>query len=303
VILRRLKTGTVVPFLGAGASMVGRTPEDRWNPQAPKFLPSGSELSRLLAEESRFPSPEEQANLSRVASYYEDIDGRDGLRQRLREIFAGHYAAGALHAFLASLAAPLVIVVTNYDTLLEEAFLAAGRAYDLVVHPADRKDFASAVLWWRHGQELPLAVAPNELDIDLSTTTVIYKMHGSIHPRQPEWDNFVVTEEDYVDFLSRMTANVAVPALFHEHFRERSFLFLGYSLNDWNLRVLLKNIRRRLTPWERGALESEEGRPSWAIQYRPSPLDLTLWKRRNVEIYDLPIDNFVTGIQAMAGSR
>ncbi|MFM9768096.1 SIR2 family protein, partial [Streptomyces scabiei] len=90
----------------------------------------------------------------------------------------------------------------------------------------------NAVLWWKAGADAPVPIDPNLLDIDMDKTTVIYKMHGTIATDQSELDSFVITEEDYVDFLARMTSNQAVPALFFKHCRERSFLFLGYSLRD-----------------------------------------------------------------------
>ena len=69
---------------------------------------------------------------------------------------------------------------------------------------------------------------PVKLFIDLKKTTVIYKMHGTVD-RRSKWDNYVITEDDYVDFLSRMTGQTAVPALFMKAFRDRHFLFLGYG--------------------------------------------------------------------------
>src|SRR4029077_9448901 len=111
----------------------------------------------------------------------------------------------------------------------------AGKAYDLVIYPAaDRKDLANAVLWWPHGSAEPKTPTPNELDIDLSITTVIFKMHGSIVPKNDEWDSFVITEEDYVDFLARLSAKLAIPPLFSPCFSERSLLFLGYNLRNWS---------------------------------------------------------------------
>ena len=69
-------------------------------------------------------------------------------------------------------------------------------------------------------------------------------MHGSISA-DSGWDSFVVTEEDYVEFLSRMTDNKAIPSILIDYFQERNFLFLGYSLRDWNLRVLLRRLAVR----------------------------------------------------------
>ena len=47
VIWNRIKSAKVIPFLGAGASLVGRLSDVPWDPQQPQFLPSGRELSRL----------------------------------------------------------------------------------------------------------------------------------------------------------------------------------------------------------------------------------------------------------------
>ncbi len=300
VIWNRLKAGKVVPFLGAGASFVGRSPDARWDADKPAFLPSGIELAHFLADEAMFPStiPSDRDDLAKVSSYYADISGRRTLRERLREVLNHDYQSGPLHEFLASLSPCLVIVVTNYDTLIEQAFRAAGKPYDLVIYPADPpKDKANTILWWQHGAPEPEFKAANELDIDLAGTNVIYKMHGTIVRETNEWDNFVITEEDYVEFLSRMTTNTAVPALFYEYFRERSFLFLGYSLRDWNLRVVLKNLSKYLSSSKRIADEDEEVLPSWAIQRNPSELERKLWEKRNVNIFDVALDEFINKLR------
>jgi hypothetical protein len=298
VIWDLLKTGQVVPFLGAGASFVGRGSDAAWNAENSTFLPSGGELADFLARKTMFPSqdPAERKDLAKVCSYYSDVSGRPRLRGALRQILIQNYQYGPLHKFLASLPGPQVVVVTNYDDLVEKAFQAASKPYDLVIYPAERKDLANAILWWPYGEQVPKERPPNALDrdIDLTRTTVIYKMHGSVGRDTEDHDHFVITEEDYVDFLSRMTTNAAVPSLFYPYFRERSFLFLGYSLRDWNLRVVLKNLSRNLrTRRGRNGQNEDEALPSWAIQYRPSELEKKLWEKRNVEIYDLTIDEFV----------
>lgn len=300
VIWNRLKSGKVIPFLGAGASLVGRQSNISWDPHSPSFLPSGRELSRFLARESSFPSnePQDIDDLAKVASYYAIVSGRRSLRERLHEVFSYEFNCGPLHHYLASISTPLLIVSTNYDTFVEQAFHAANKPYDLVIHPAERKDIANAVWWWQHGAPEPDVVPPNELDIDLDKTTVIYKMHGTIQRETDKWDSFVITEEDYVDFVSRMTANAAVPSLFYEYFRTRSFLFLGYSLRDWNLRVVLKNLDRYLGR-RRAAGEDDDDEllPSWSIQYQPSELERRLWEKRNVNIFDMAIDDFVNNMK------
>ncbi len=298
IMWNRLRAGHVVPFLGAGASFVGRTPGEAWKPDDPSFLPSGLELAHFLADEAEFPAkePQERDDLAKVSSYYVDIAGRRVLRERLREVLHHPYHTGPLHDFLAAIQAPMVIVVTNYDTLVEQAFRAANKPYDLVTYPTDQKDIAGSILWWPDGATQPEAKEAKYLDIDLTKTTVIFKMHGSIVAESDRWDSFVITEEDYVEFLSRMMDNRAIPPCLIEHFRERSFLFLGYSLRDWNLRVVMKNMSKQLA--KRAAVDNDDDPlPSWAIQFNPSELERKLWAKRSVNIFDIALDDFVAKLR------
>jgi len=295
-----LDAGKVVPLLGAGASLLGQVQNAKWDPDHPTFFPSGMDLAHFLADKSSFPStdPRDRDDLAKVSSYFAEVSGRRRLRDRLRQVLACDYASGPLHQLLAAVPAHQLIVVTNYDTLVEQAFKKADKPYDLVIHPAERKDIANAVLWWPHGATEPKVKTPNELDIDLDKITVIYKMHGTLFRETDKWDNFVITEEDYVEFLSRMTTNTAVPSVFYEYFRERSFLFLGYSLRDWNLRVVLKNLSRPLASRATATdAAQEEPLPSWAIQHHPSELEQTLWRRRGVHIFDVTLEEFVAKLQ------
>ena len=294
-----LKRGQVVPFLGAGANLSIRPADARWDAKNSAFLPSGAELSRFLAQKSSFPSGDDHdlADLPKVASYFVETSARRRLRERLHDIFNREFDPCCIHSYLAEVAAsaPLLVITTNYDDLLEQAFKRAGCPFDLVIHPTDRKEVEAAVLWWRHGEAEPLAVAPNQLFIDLKTTNVIYKMHGTVDRVLQKWDSYVITEDDYVDFLARMTSQTAVPALFMQHCRTRNFLFLGYGLRDWNLRVLLRNLDSTLPV---GVDDMGDELHSWAIQYHPSEYEVELWNSRQVKVYNLDLNEFVDKLRA-----
>jgi hypothetical protein len=275
IILSELRAGNAIPFLGAGASRVG------YIDGASGFLPSGGALAQMLAQDARFPSNDqrERQDLSKVASYFVDGSNRDALRRKLRTVFGtGVYSCNGLHEMLAAVADKLVIVTTNYDTLLEQAFLNAGKPYDLVVYPADNAEYRNAILWWPHGATDPSIIRPNQLDEDeIGRNNVIYKIHGSVRP-DAKWDSFVITEEDYIQFLSRISN--AVPAAFKRYFSARAFLFLGYSLRDWNMRVLLKQMKI-------------SAKVSWAIYKDPSAVEEKIWHRRGVDIYDVTLEDFI----------
>ncbi len=285
-----LESGDVVPFLGAGASRAAAGAAGNGS------LPSAAELSLALAKTTSYPSEDlrERSDLAKVASYFAEISGRPLLRKQLRKHLSVQASPGALHEYLAALPGHRLVITTNYDTLLERALTASGKPFHLVVHPIERDDMRGSVLWWEPGAAAPKAVPTNELDIDLAASTVVYKMHGSVGGADSdEWDNFVITEDDYTDFLSQMSGgNSAIPAIFRAHFRGRNFLFLGYSLADWNLRVVLNNLSRDL---------KQEGRSgdfaAWAIQRQPSTFERKLWGKRAVEIFDQDIDSFIARLR------
>ena len=311
IIANQLKQGTVIPFLGAGASLCGRAPGVQWDARAATVLPTGGELARQLAQDSGFPSqdPYDCGDLAKVASYYIDESAdRPALREFMRQTFDRDYCLGAIHRFLAELDAPLLIVTTNYDDLIERAFRAKGKPYHVVAYPTDNQEYAASVLWWKPGATEPEAHPPKSLPLSLTDTTIIYKMHGTVDRQSQRWDSFVITEEDYVDFLARMTGQTAIPARFMLEFRRRRFLFIGYGLRDWNLRVMLRNLKMSLPALEAGAASgdatgsapSEELR-SWAVQLRPSELEQALWRARKVSIYDIDIDTFVAKLREKMG--
>lgn len=284
IILDELRSGHAIPFLGSGASRVMS------GDSAPPILPSGVQLANILAEDASFPSsdPHDRSDLAKVSSYYVDGSSRSALRRRLRRVFmSADYQCNDLHRFLAAVANNLLVVTTNYDTLLEQAFLEIKKPYDLLVYPADNREYANSVLWWPHGANEPTNLKSNQLDIEhLGKSNLIYKIHGSVNTETDKWDSFVITEEDYIKFLSRMRN--AVPPAFYEYFSKRAFLFLGYSLSDWNMRVLLKEV-------------SVSEITSWAIMSQPSAFERKLWERRKVDIFDVQLEHFVAAIRAKGG--
>jgi hypothetical protein len=315
IIAESLLAGEAVPFLGAGVNYGSRPRDMPFDPNSPAFLPSGAELSAVLAKDSNFPAKAKHVrdDLARVSAFYTVAGGEWRLRQKLHQLFDRPYQPAPIHKLLAKLAArrPLLIVTTNYDAVMETALEAIGTPYDLAYYLTERKDMLAAVHWWPHGAAESAPLAPNSLSIDIRSRTVVYKMHGTVitDRRMPaagaariQRDSYVITEDDYVDFLARMADQKAIPSRFVREFRRRHFLFLGYGLGDWNLRVLLRSLHRVVSsgepaddpPPEPAGDEHPEGEDirSWAIQWRPPSEDEKLWEKRQVEIYDVDINTF-----------
>jgi hypothetical protein len=335
-----LRRGQAIPFLGAGASLGNRPPGTPWGETIRHFLPSGDELALWLAEIINFPSNElhDRKDLAKVSSYFSEISGRDNLVPRLRDVFHRNNCAPCdIHLYLAELAKsadivqhadpglleeyeplkagefkPLLIFTTNYDNLTERALQALQCPFDLVVHPTDHKEMAGSIMWWKHGATEPTWCRPNSLGIDLHKTTVIYKMHGTASNVLSEFDSYVITEEDYIEFLSLMTSQETIPPLFITHFYTRQFLFLGYGLKDWNFRVMMKNLKEkskspRKTPatgqveptHDIGTNWNDRRRElkSWAIQKDPSDHESLLWTARDVILFREDLNQFVAELR------
>ena len=122
------------------------------------------------------------------------------------------------------------------------------------------------------------------MTLPIGKEPVIYKMHGNRHGAVETEDAYLITEEDYVEFL----AGMQVPPVILRKLKNSSILFLGYGLRDWNVRVLLSSLNR-------------VGRGfAWAVQRDPEEVDERLWQARKVEIVSMELDQFVERLEAMA---
>jgi hypothetical protein len=65
--------------------------------------------------------------------------------------------------------------------------------------------------------------------------------------------------------------------------RRSHFLFLGYEMADWNLRLILNRI------WG----ERPVAYRSWAVQRSPSPLAQAFWRRYDVAALDVDPEAYV----------
>ena len=289
-IYDELMLGRVIPFLGAGAPLYSRNPKQtpfyqkKNGREVVEHIPTAGELATYLAMRTNLPKTE-QGELTKMAQYFEAVLGPKKLHERLRDIFSFDQAPTPLHEFLASVPVPILIVTTNYDDLMERALTAAGKSFDVVVHVSG----AEKVLHWSHGGPEPEEVSPDELLLQFDQVSVVYKMHGAIDRRAGKLGSYVITEDDYINFLTSMTRSSVIPAIFAEPFQSRPFLFLGYGLYDWNLRVILNRIQE---------FRRRPNFKSWAIETLSKPVEQKLWNDRGVDVYDgLTLEQFLTELK------
>ena len=91
-----------------------------------------------------------------------------------------------------------------------------------------------------------------------------------------------MTEDDYIDYLAQTEIAAAVPVSLAARLRRSHFLFLGYTMADWNLRVILHRL------WGDQPLSYH----SWALQPEPKALEREFWHRRDVDVVELPFEEY-----------
>jgi hypothetical protein len=291
--------GDVVPVLGAGVNVCDRTDSRAW--ESGHSLPNGSELAGILAK--KFAPDVSGCDLVRVSQAVVLHRGTDPLFKQLRNIFVGNYEPTSVHHFLASLPAlrkqhglspcPQLIVTTNYDGLLERAFTTAGEPFDLLYYLGEGGAHKRA-----HGKLMHIPVGgrprtvrtPNKyLDAALDDHTVILKIHGAAR-EDPAEDSWVITEDHYIDYLTRTTLSELIPVRLLDKLLNCSFLFMGYAMKDWNVRVMLYRIFSQ----RRHGVDSYA---SWAVQLDADPIDRALWKKNNVSIQSIELKRYVALLQ------
>jgi hypothetical protein len=239
-------------ILFLGAAVHAPPPEDSAfvYPDASR-PPLGSALSRSLAEacalDTRFPD-EDPENLQRVALFYEIDRSRRQLVEAIRqEVHVGTKPSPVLRA-LAELDFPRAIS-TNYDQLFESALRAAGKDPRVSIYTPTRE---------------PTRDFPNPTP----ESPILFKIHGDIDREE----SIVVTDEDYIRFLLRMSDKDPydpVPLKLKADLTEWTTLFVGYSLLDYNLRVLFQALRWSIDPVYRPEM--------FSVDFSPDPLILYVW--------------------------
>ncbi len=156
--------------------------------------------------------PERSLNLGDVAQFYENENkNRARLNQLIINSFPGQTPPTDSHQILASL--PIrTYWTTNFDKLIERSLESAGKNCDVKSSPSS------------------LAISKSRVD------AIVYKMHGDVdNPAEAiitrnQYEKYERTHKAFLEGLSYDLTN-------------KTFLFLGLSFDDPNLKYVMKHIR------------------------------------------------------------
>jgi hypothetical protein len=291
--------GRVVPFLGAGVNLVDRGPEAF---QTGVNFPSGGELAACLAAIFHYPVVRPcPVDLARVAQYADLMRGDGALYEALRPIFHTGIAPTSAHRFLAGLPSPFgssagaaearhpLIVTTNYDDLLERQYEAgcADKDYDAVFYWPKSGEQSLFYHSSCGGEAIPIRDAANYSHAFFESRPSVLKIHGTIRREDASQDAYVITENDYVTYLADNTLESLLPRRLLKKLQTNHLLFMGYSLQDLNLRVFLQRLKR-----------SHRSYRAWAVVRDENTADRVFWERSGIQIIPIPLADYLSGLSA-----
>ena len=293
-VVRGFREGILTVILGAGASLYGRSnqTEEEWS-----GAPSAQELADRLAKEFDVPVKPDGTNLLKIAQWITSMKGGPShLQRELHRVFDRDLPMLPLHEFLASvpgrlrekglLHQPPLFLTTNYDDLLERALDVKGEEYDVLVYMADNP-FRGQFCLQAPGGKLQI-LDPDSLAANPAKRTVIVKLHGYVDRHVEEFhDSYVITEDHYIEYLGRADLDKLLPVHVLERLLDCNLLFLGYSLNDWNLRAILFQLRAK-------AVSNDW----WSVQLGCDQVEAKSWAKRDVDMINIALEDYVPGLEA-----
>lgn len=226
-IIKYLKSGKLVPFLGMGVFR-GTVATDG------TIIPYDSDSMILALNGGRAMSHRLMYEYSRAAMSLEQRKGRGFLVEMVNHIYTKEYELPIIYKLLRSIQPPLLID-TNLDNsgckVYEgfEHFMIVGVSrimggYDrFIVYEYDVESNSYKVV------DKSILNAPKP---------ILFKPLGSTIPEK----NFIVSDADFVDWLTEAMGGFAMPTFLKTYKENKSYLFLGIDFNRDTYRMVANEL-------------------------------------------------------------
>jgi SIR2-like protein len=120
---------------------------------------------------------------------------------------------------------------------------------------------------------------------------VIYKIHGCLYPKlkREEADGVIISDNDYVSYIKQMgKGSSVIPSNVNTLINNKPFVFLGYSLNDWNIRSSFETMREKRSQFG--------GVQDFSVMYDVGEYEEVFFQRNDILIFKTDLNSFVDGI-------
>ena len=215
-IKKELRNQTTVPYFGLSVFGGTKTKEG-------EQVPYDSDSMILMMNNGRAMSPRLMFEYSRAAMHLEQRRGVDYIQQMMNWIYTKEFDPTPLHKAVVDMS-PRYVIDTNRDSKLQELF--AYTPHCLVVGKSRilDNDYRYEIFEYDIDNQKYFQVEEEVLD---DAEKILFKPMGSPLPEP----SFIISDADYVDWLTEAMGGFAVPAVLKTYRKTKKYLFLGTNFD------------------------------------------------------------------------
>ena len=227
-VLEKLRDGSLVPFIGMGVFEHTKAKDG-------STLPYDSDSMILALNNGRAMSPRLMYEYSRAAMSLEQRKGRDFIVQMTNHIYTSkEYDLPYTYEFLKEIK-PKYMIDTNMDD-------SSCKVYEDVEHfmitgtSRISAEYDRFIIYkFDLSSKTYVEIKKEELNDSLP---ILFKPMGCTLPTP----NFVVSDADFVDWLTEAMGGYALPPFLKTYKNEKSYLFLGVDFSRDTFRMVAHEI-------------------------------------------------------------
>ncbi|WP_334420993.1 SIR2 family protein [Acinetobacter soli] len=239
--LEDLIEGHVFPIVGAGFSRNAKSDDN--NPSR-----DWDELGRYFAQD--IVDYKYNGAIDAISAFEYEYSRSKLVEKMYSALRIGSIHPDLAHKSFAKLPFQLV-ATTNFDYLLEESYTHLGNRFCRTIIDEE---------------QLPI------INKDIKHLNLL-KIHGDLsHPSR-----LIATEEDYDSFLTKFPM---IATYITNQFISKTVLFIGYSVDDNDIRQIFQMIKDRLGKLKRRA---------YTIRINASTQEINRFTRRGIKVINIPI--------------
>ena len=211
-IKKEIRNQTTVPYFGLGIFKGITTKEG-------EQIPFDSDSMILMMNQGRPMSERLMLEYSRAAMHLEQRRGVDYIQQMMNWIYTKPFDPTPLQKAVFNMS-PRYIIDTNRDTKMQE--LLAFEPHTLIIGKSRilNNDYRYEIFEYDVDNQKYFQVDEEALD---DAKKIIFKPMGSPLPEP----SFVISDADYVDWLTEAMGGFAVPGVLKTYRKTKKYLFLG----------------------------------------------------------------------------
>ena len=227
-IIEKLKDGSLVPFLGMGIFEKTRAKDG-------SQIPFDSDSMILALNNGRAMSHRLMYEYSRAAMSLEQRKGRDFIVQMTNHIFSSKkYDLPSIYLWLKKIK-PKYIIDVNMDDSLQKIYSDVDHFLIIGVSRIS-SDYDRFIIYkFESLKKEYTKVDKKQLTLDLP---ILFKPMGSTKPEM----NFIVSDADFVDWLTQAMGGFAFPNLLKEFRKDKEYLFIGLDFSKDTFRMVANEI-------------------------------------------------------------